>query len=112
MLFLVPRQQENSDKGRTLMSPLTLVLAFFFYKLLGIRMGFCYAAANATITNEVRVHLLWAGSGAEQNDGGHEERARLCTAQENRRALGRSQAGQPVRSVGLSVGRIFHVLPI
>lgn len=44
-------------------------------------------------------HVLCAttvrsGYGAEQDYGGHEERARLRNAQENRRALGRSQAGR------------------
>lgn len=57
----------------------------------------------------MRVQLLWAGGGAEQNDGGHEERTRLRPAQENRRALGRSQAG---RSVGRSVGLKNHIFSI
>ena len=38
--------------------------------------------------------IVRAGNGAEQDHGGHEERARLRNAQENRRAPGRSQAGR------------------
>lgn len=58
--------------------------------------------------------FLSPGGRVEQNHGRHEERARVCAAQEDRRAAGRPQAGTTAvpRSAALELRTYQTVHPL